>query len=79
MNRLFISLYLDEDASVLIAKLIRSRACTVLTTQEPDQIGQSDDEQLTFVTARRAKRTHGGTVGRGGQWAFQFGVMPRKP
>jgi predicted nuclease of predicted toxin-antitoxin system len=53
MSRLFISLYLDEDVSVLIAKLLRARAYIALTTQEAGQIGKSDAEQLSFATSRQ--------------------------
>lgn len=53
MSRLFINLYLDEDVSVLIAKLIRSRAYVALTTLEAGQVGRSDAEQLDFATQRQ--------------------------
>jgi len=53
VNRLFISLYLDEDVSVLIAKLLRARAYTALTTQEAGQVTRSDAEQLIFATSQQ--------------------------
>jgi predicted nuclease of predicted toxin-antitoxin system len=53
VSRLFISLFLDEDVSVLLAKLLRSRGYSVMTTQEAGQIGQSDAEQLAFATGRQ--------------------------
>lgn len=53
MSRLFISLYLDEDVSVLVAKLLRTRGHDVVTTQEASRIGGSDPEQLEFATARQ--------------------------
>jgi predicted nuclease of predicted toxin-antitoxin system len=51
VSRLFISLYLDEDVSVVVGKLLRSRAYSALTTQDAGQIGRGDAEQLTFATA----------------------------
>ncbi len=53
MSRLFISLYLDEDVSVLIARLLRSRALAVLTTTEAGQRCKTDAEQLAFATDRQ--------------------------
>jgi predicted nuclease of predicted toxin-antitoxin system len=53
VSRLFISLFLDEDVSVLIAKLLRSRAYAALTTQEANQLGQSDADQLAFAVDRQ--------------------------
>jgi predicted nuclease of predicted toxin-antitoxin system len=50
---LFITLFLDEDVSVLIAKLVRSRAFSALTTQEAGQIGRSDSAQLEFATKKQ--------------------------
>jgi hypothetical protein len=34
MSRLFIELYLDEDVSVLVAKLVRALGFEAITTQE---------------------------------------------
>ena len=53
MSRLFISLFLDEDVSVLIAKLIRSRAYSAMTTLESRRVGRSDVEQLEFATSQQ--------------------------
>lgn len=47
--KLFISLYLDQDVSVLIAALLRARHFKVLTTQETNRLGASDTEQLDFA------------------------------
>jgi predicted nuclease of predicted toxin-antitoxin system len=59
VSRLFISIYLDEDVSVLIAKLIRSRGLIALTTQESGQLGKTDTEQFTFAIGRQmAVLTH---------------------
>ena len=61
MTRLFVNLYLDEDVSVLVAKLVRSRGLSALTTQEAGQLGISDVEQLARQY-REAGRTHGGII-----------------
>jgi hypothetical protein len=59
VSRFFISLYLDEDVSVLIAKLVRSRGYSVLTTQEARQLGRSDEDQLDFAHQQQlAMLTH---------------------
>jgi len=50
VSRLFISVYLDEDVSVLLATLLRSRAYVAMTTQEAGHTGRSDAEQLAFAT-----------------------------
>jgi predicted nuclease of predicted toxin-antitoxin system len=52
VSRLFISLYLDEDVAVLVATLLRARGFTAITTQEADQLGRSDPEQLTYATSQ---------------------------
>ena len=53
MSRLFISPFLDEDVSVVVAKLLRTRGYSALTTQEVGQVGRSDAEQLAFATERQ--------------------------
>lgn len=53
MSRLFISLYTDEDVSVLVGTLLRSRGYQVMTTQEAGNAGRSDAEQLAFAAARQ--------------------------
>ncbi|MGD0388451.1 MAG: DUF5615 family PIN-like protein [Tepidisphaeraceae bacterium] len=53
MSRLFISLFLDEDVSVVVAKLLRSRGYSALSTQEAGQIGRSDADQLAFAAERQ--------------------------
>jgi predicted nuclease of predicted toxin-antitoxin system len=52
MNRLFIELYLDENVSVLVARLLRARNFVATTTQDAGQVGKSDPEQLAFATSR---------------------------
>ncbi len=46
MKRLFIELYLDEDVSALVAKLLRVRGFTVQTTQEAGRTETDDDKKL---------------------------------
>lgn len=53
MSRFFISLYTDEDVSVLIATLLRSRGYEAITTQAAGNTGRSDPEQLAFAAARQ--------------------------
>ena len=53
MSRLFIHVYLDEDVSVLIATLLRSRGFAATTTQEAGQSGSTDAEQLTYAAGRQ--------------------------
>jgi predicted nuclease of predicted toxin-antitoxin system len=53
VSRLFISAYLDEDVSVVIARLLRSRGYSAVTTLEAGQIGRSDADQLAFATERQ--------------------------
>lgn len=47
--KLFISLYLDQDVSVVLAAMLRARKFEVLTTQEANNLGASDKEQLEFA------------------------------
>jgi len=69
MSRLFIELYLDEDVDVLVADLLRSRGFKVTTTQEAEQIGKNDDEQLAYAIVQRSvllthNRVHFEALGR---------------
>jgi predicted nuclease of predicted toxin-antitoxin system len=50
MTDLFAALYLDEDVSGLVARLVRGRGYDVLTVREAGQAGKSDPEQLAFAT-----------------------------
>ena len=52
MNGLFVRLYLDEDVSALLAKLIRSRAFEAITTQDAGRNGPTDAQQLAFASER---------------------------
>jgi predicted nuclease of predicted toxin-antitoxin system len=47
---LFIKLYLDEDVSVILAHVLRSRGYSMLTTAETRNLGASDVEQLEFAS-----------------------------
>ena len=59
MNRLFISIYLDEDVSALIAKLLRARAYSALTTQDAGRVATSDESQLEYaISQKMAILTH---------------------
>ena len=49
MSQLFVELYLDEDVSVIVARMLRSRAFTAVTTQEADQVKNSGSEQLAYA------------------------------
>lgn len=59
MNRLFIELYLDEDVSVLVADILRSRGFAALTTRDAGNLGSSDIDQLAYaVQHNKALLTH---------------------
>ncbi len=47
--KLFIELYLDEDVSVLLAKLLKARGFKVTTTLDAQMLGASDKEQLEYA------------------------------
>ena len=49
MSQLFVELYLDEDVRVLVARILRSRGFTAVTTQEAGQVANSDSEQLAYA------------------------------
>jgi hypothetical protein len=52
VRRLFIELYLDEDVSVLVAGLVRTRGYIATITQEAGMAGQNDSAQLAYAVAR---------------------------
>lgn len=59
MSRLFSELYIDEDVSVLLTKLLRSRGFVITSTQEAGMLGCSDEEQLAHAARqRKALLTH---------------------
>lgn len=53
MSRLFVSLYLDEDVSILVGKLLQSRGLAVVTTQQAGRLAGSDADQLAFAAEQR--------------------------
>lgn len=58
-DTLFISLYLDEDVSVLVADWLRPHGFDVLTARDASNRGLSDTAQLRFAAEHhRALLTH---------------------
>lgn len=53
MSHLFSELYIDEDVSALLTKLLRSRGFVVTSTQEAGMLGCSDEEQLAHAASQR--------------------------
>ena len=51
-DRLFISLYLDEDVSDLLAELLQERGYEVESAWSLGMTGLSDEEQLAFAARR---------------------------
>jgi hypothetical protein len=49
---LFIELYLDEDVSAIVAKMIRGRGFSIATATECGQQGKSDAEQFAYAASR---------------------------
>ncbi len=47
--KLFATLYLDEDVSVLVATLLAARGLDVTTAREQQMLGKADDEQLVYA------------------------------
>lgn len=47
--KLFATLYTDEDVSVLVATLLRSRGFNVTTSLEQGMLGKSDQDQLIYT------------------------------
>jgi hypothetical protein len=52
--RLFIDLYLDEDVSVLLSELLKSRGFGSTTTRDAAMLGRSDNEQLENAATRES-------------------------
>jgi predicted nuclease of predicted toxin-antitoxin system len=52
MSQVFARLYLDEDVSVLLATLLRSRGFEAVTTQEAGNAAAPDERQLEYAAAR---------------------------
>jgi len=58
-RRLSIELYLDEDVSALLTKLLRSRGFVVTNANEAGMLGRSDDAQLAYaVSHQKCLLTH---------------------
>ncbi len=56
---LYIALYLDEDVSVVAGDLLHAHGFDVLTTRDAQNLGQSDQAQLSYATLhQRAIFTH---------------------
>ena len=59
MDRLFATLYLDEDVDVLVADLLTARGFDALTTRDAGCLRHNDEAQLAFAAAEgRAFLTH---------------------
>lgn len=59
MDRLFVSLYLDEDVDVVIGEILRARGYDIVTTLEAKRLSATDEDQLVFAsTEQRALVTH---------------------
>ncbi len=59
MNRLFISLYLDEDVNVLVADLLRARGFDVITARDAGNLQATDAEQFAYaISQSRTLVTH---------------------
>ena len=57
--KLFASVYLDEDASVLIADILRARGFDVTTARNEKMLGRDDPEQVDKATSlQRCLFTH---------------------
>jgi len=57
--KLFIDVYLDEDVSVLIAKLLLARGFDAITTHAEGVLGQDDPSQLAHaISLERCIVTH---------------------
>ncbi len=57
--KLIASVYLDQDVSVLIAEILRSRGLDALTTRDAHNLGADDEQQIAFaVREERLIVTH---------------------
>lgn len=52
-DQLPVALYLDENVSVLVAKLLRGRGIKVTTANEAGCLGTDDEDQLRYAIANR--------------------------
>ncbi|MGC2236932.1 MAG: DUF5615 family PIN-like protein [Pyrinomonadaceae bacterium] len=51
---MFVKIYLDENISLLVPKIIRARGYEVLTAQEANNKGLCDDKQLEFASGQKS-------------------------
>lgn len=59
MNKLFVSIYLDEDVNVLLAEMLRNRGYDAVSTTETGMKGSSDRAQFEYaIENERAILTH---------------------
>ncbi len=57
--KLFIELYLDEDVSVLLAKILQARGFNAITALDSEMLAKDDPEQLAFAVSQgRCILTH---------------------
>lgn len=62
MNRLFISLYLDEDVNILAADLLRAKGFDAVTARDAGQLRATDAEQFAYaISQARRLITHNRT------------------
>jgi hypothetical protein len=52
VSRLFAAVYLDEDVSVLVGELLRSRGVEAWTARDAGNLGLSDAAQLEYAASR---------------------------
>ena len=55
MSDFFISIYTDEDVSLLVTELVRLKNFRALSVNETGRKGKSDAEQLDFATKNRLR------------------------
>lgn len=88
MTQLFIALYLDEDVSMLLADLARSRGFVAITTQEAGMAGNDDPGQLAYAVGQHAamfthNRKHYEILAReyfaAGQTHYGIIIAPHRP
>lgn len=51
-DRLFVSLYLDENVDVRIAQVVQGRKFSALTCRDAGLLGETDEAQLEFAAGR---------------------------
>lgn len=53
MTRLFAAVYLDEDVSVVLADMLRSRGFKAATTRDAMRLGSTDEQQLEHAIGQQ--------------------------